>query len=106
MNGAGDKLFAGPGFAEDQDSGVARSGELDLSERALDGGTLADDFLKIKFAADFFFEIKFFVRKFIFEGIDFLKGQSVFNRKGNMRRDAIYKVRIAIRISTKTTSGP
>ncbi len=105
MNGASDQLFAGSGFSEDQHSSVARGREFDLSQGPSDRGTFADNFLEIKFAADFFFEIELFDREFIFEGIDFPEGQRIFDGDGNLRRDAIQKVRVAIRKSIETAAG-
>src|SRR5207249_3960774 len=58
-------------------------------EGALERGTFADDFLEIKFAADFFFKIKFFFGKFVFQGLDFLEGESVFNGDGDLGGDRL-----------------
>src|SRR5262249_6254731 len=76
VDGASDELLAGACFSENQDCGTGGSDELDLSERALEGGTFADDFLEIEFSADFFFEVELFLRKCVFESVDFLEGQS------------------------------
>src|SRR5262249_13786187 len=77
VDGAGDQLFAGAGFAKNQDGGIRRRGEFDLSESALNGRTFADNFFKIQLAANFLFQIELFDGEFVFEGINLLEGQSV-----------------------------
>ena len=105
MNGARDKLFAGAGFAEDQHGGVAGGSELHLRQSAFDGRTLADDFLEIEFAANFFLEIKFFDGEFVFERVDFLKSECVFNGNGNLGRDAVKKIGVAVGKSVEAPAG-
>ena len=47
MNGAGNQLFAGTGFAEDQDGTVALGDHLDLFEYAVHGFAAANNFTKL-----------------------------------------------------------
>ena len=84
-DGAGEKLLAGAGFAEEEDGGAGGGGELNLREGALERGTLADNFLEIEFAADFLFEVELFFGELVFQGLDFLEGQRVFNGDGDLR---------------------
>src|SRR5207245_3255522 len=60
VDGACKEFFAGSRFAEEQHGRSRGSGEFHLREGAFQHGALADNFLKIEFAADFFFEIEFF----------------------------------------------
>src|SRR2546425_2133685 len=89
VDGAGEKLLASAGFAEEQDSGAGGGGELNLREGALERGTLADNFLEIEFAADFLFEVELFFGELVFQGLDFLEGQRVFNGDGDLRGDGL-----------------
>src|SRR6266550_2250823 len=89
VDGAGDELFARAGFAEEEDGGASGRGELHLGQGALERGTLADDFLKIEFTANFFLEVELFFGELILQGVDFLEGQSVFNGNGDLRGDGL-----------------
>src|ERR1051326_9593576 len=79
VNGASDELFAGAGFAEDQNRSVARRREFNLSERTFDGGAFADNFLEIEFATNFLFQIMFFDGQFILQRIDFLEREGILH---------------------------
>src|SRR5882757_6731055 len=57
MDGAGEELLAGAGFAEQEDGSASGRGELHLSQGTLERGTLADDLLKIEFTANFFLKV-------------------------------------------------
>jgi hypothetical protein len=67
VDGAGDELLAGAGFAEDENGGRCRRDELDLGESALERSTVTDDLFKIEFAADFFLEIKLLYGELVLE---------------------------------------
>src|SRR5260370_31777502 len=47
----------------------------------------------------------FFHRQFIFKGMDFLEGQSVFNGDGDLCSDAVEKLGIAIVEGVKAAAG-
>jgi len=94
VDGAGEEFFPSAGFAEEEDGGASGGGELDLGEGALERGTLADDFLKIEFTADFFLEVELFFGKFIFQRFDFLEGQGVFDGDGDLTGDLLEKLDI------------
>jgi len=89
VNRAGEKFLAGSGFAEEEDGRTGRGSELHLGQGALERGALADDFLKIEFTADFFLKVELFFGELIFQGFDFLEGQSVFDGDGNLRGNGL-----------------
>src|SRR5260370_22618719 len=89
MDGAGEELFAGAGFAQEQNGGGGGGGELHLSQRALERGTVADELLESNLAADFFLEVELFLGELVFESLDFLEGQGVFDRDGDLRGDGL-----------------
>jgi len=89
VDGAGEELLAGAGFAEEKNGGSRGGGELDLREGALESGAFANDFFKVEFSADFFLEIELFFGEFVFQYIDFLEGQRILYRDGNLRGDLL-----------------
>ncbi len=94
MDGAGEELFAGAGFAEEKDGSAGGGSELHLGQGALERGALADDFLKIEFTANFFLEVELFFGELVLQGIDFLEGQSVFNGDSDLRGDLLQELDI------------
>ena len=92
VDGAGEEFLAGAGFAEEQDGGAGGGGKFDLGEGALERGTLANDFLKIEFTANFFFEVELFFGELVFQRFDFLEGQRVFHGDGDLRGDGLEKL--------------
>src|SRR5258708_13376398 len=94
VNGASEELLAGAGLAEEEYGGASGSGQLNLSEGALERRTLADDFLKIEFTANFLLEVKFFFGEFILESFDFLESQSVFDGNSDLRVDELQELHI------------
>jgi hypothetical protein len=87
VDGAGEELLTGAGFAQKKNRGCGGSGELDLREGAFEGGAFADNFLKIEFATDFLFEVELFFGELVFQRVDFLEGQGVFDGDGDLRGD-------------------
>ena len=53
MDGPGNQFLAGHGFAENQNSSVGISDLFHLEKNILNGGTVADDTLKIVLKLDF-----------------------------------------------------
>ena len=60
VESAGDELFAGSGFSENQDRGVRCRHVLHLFQYSLQARTLADDFLELVRGDELLFEIAFF----------------------------------------------
>ena len=85
VDGAREKLLAGAGFAEEKDGRARGSGKLHLGKSALEHGALANNFLEIKLAANFFLEVEFFDGQLVLERVDFLERQGVFHRDGDLR---------------------
>ncbi len=105
VDGAGEEFLACPGLAEEENSGAGGSGELHLGQGPLERGTLADDFLKIEFTANFFFEVELFFGEFVLQSFDFLKGQSVFHGDGDLRGDLLQELDILRRESINSAAG-
>ena len=57
VDGARDQLLAGAGLAGDQHGGVGRRDQLDLAQRLLDRGAVADDAAVIALEADLLLQI-------------------------------------------------
>ena len=93
VNRARDDFLAGAGFAEDQDSGARGRGEFHLGERSAQDGAFANDFVEVEFSADFFLEIKLFDGELVFERVNFLERQSIFERDGDLRGDLAEAIR-------------
>ena len=89
VNGAGDDLLAGAGFAEDENGAAGGRDEFDLREDFADRGALADDFLEIECAANFFLEIKLFFGELGLERVDLFEGERVFDGDGDLRGDLL-----------------
>ena len=94
MNGARDQFLSRASFAQNQHGGAGRRGQFHLRKRAAKGRAIANDFLEIEFAANFFFEVKFLDRQLVFQRIDFLERQRIFQRDGNLCRDLLEKLHI------------
>ena len=91
MDGAGDQFFAGAGFTLNQDRGIGGCGGLNLLEDAAKGGAGADDFIEAVFAADFLFEINFFVFDMAAKLVYFFKGGGVFVGDGDLPADVLHE---------------
>ena len=94
VDGASNELLAGAGFAENEDGGVGGSREFDLGKSTPEELAIADDFLEVEFAANLLFEVQFFDGEFVFEAIDLLEGESVFERDGNLTADLLKELDI------------
>ena len=57
------------------------------AERSTQDGAFADDFVEAEFGADFFLEIKFFDGELVFERVDFLESEGIFDGDGDLRSD-------------------
>jgi len=76
MDGAGEELLAGGRFRRGGDGSAGGSGELHLSQGPLERGTLADDFLKIEFTANFFLEVELLSASLFFRASISLKARA------------------------------
>src|SRR5579883_1573643 len=94
VNGAGDDFLTGAGFALNQDRGPRRRSQFDLGESAAEDGAFADDFLEVEFGANLLFEVELFDGEFVFERVDFLEGQSVFEGDGDLRGDLLNELHV------------
>jgi len=94
VDGAGDELFAGAGFTEDENSRAGGSREFDLRKGAAQERAVADNLLEIKFGANFFLEIEFFDGELVLEAIDFLEGQGVLEGDGDLSGDLLEEFHI------------
>ncbi len=74
VNGAGDEFFAGAGFAEEEDGGVAGSDFADALHDGHEGGALSDDFVEAEAGGDFALEIEFFLSQLFFGETEFFLG--------------------------------
>src|SRR5262249_46625043 len=77
MDGPGNQLLAGPGFAEDQNGRVRRRDHFCLLEDACERAALADNLLERMLGADLALEIETFLGKLILEFGDLLESQRV-----------------------------
>ena len=66
MNGARHQLFAGSGFAENQNIGIRAGDLLNLVKNVIDCIALADNVLMVVFQLDFFLKIGSFRFKLFF----------------------------------------
>jgi hypothetical protein len=105
VDGAGEEFLAGARFAEEEDGGASGSGELDLGESSLERRTLTDNFLEIEFTANFFLEVELLFRELVFQSLDFLEGQRVFDGDGDLRGHLLQELHILRRESVDPAAG-
>src|SRR5207253_10608661 len=87
VDGPGKDFLAGSGFSQEENGSARGSGKLHLGESAFQRTAIADDLFKIKFAADFFFKVELFLGQLVFQSVDFLECQGVFDGDGDLRAD-------------------
>ena len=105
MDGARDDFLTGAGFAEDEHGAAGGRDEFDLSHHATNRGTVADDFLEIVSAANFFFQVELFFGEFRFEGVDLFEGERVFDGDGDLRGDLLDELDVRGREPVSAAAG-
>ena len=73
----GYQFLARTGLAVNQDRGAGRSYRFDLAQNTAQYGAVADDLLKIHFAAEFIFQIELFLGELVLEFRDLAIGKGV-----------------------------
>ena len=80
MNGAGNQLFAGAGFAEDQHGAVALRHHFDLLEYAVHRFAAADDFAKLALdIIQLFGERQIFIHQPLLKPLNFAIGEGIID---------------------------
>src|SRR4029077_5201767 len=105
VDGAGDELLARACFAGDKHSRAGGRNKLHLGEGALERGAVTNDFFKIEFTANFFFEIKLFFGQLVFKRVNLFKGQRVFHGDRDLRRDLLQQFDVLSRESVFAPAG-
>ncbi len=85
VNGAGDQLLAGAGFAQDQDRGIGGRHGGYLIQHFAETRIVADDLAEILLGADFIFQVELLFGQLVFELGDLLECGGVFDRDGGLR---------------------
>src|SRR5579864_539418 len=82
-----DQFLPGSSFTKHQYGSVTWGRNFNLLESVPEYRAVSDHFAKIKFGADFIFQIELFLGESILEPGNFLVGARIVNCDGNLRRD-------------------
>src|ERR1700692_3092889 len=96
VNSAGDQLLSRTRIAPQQHSRIAGCDRLHQFQNLLQGWAASNDVLKIELAANLFFEIQFFLGKFVFEFRDLAVGKGIFNGDCDLTCYLSKKIRIVL----------
>src|ERR1051326_6167979 len=84
MDGTRNQLLASPSLTQDKDRGIGGGDGCHLLQRHFERCALANDLLKIDFAANFIFKIELFMRELLFELANLAIGQRILNGNGDL----------------------
>ena len=87
MDGAGQKLFAGSGFALDEHGGIGWRDGCNLAQYIAQARAFAHDVVEPVFDVDLVFEIVFFLFQPVAQLGNLLESQGVVYRHGHLSRD-------------------
>src|ERR1700744_5984204 len=87
MYSACDEFFAAAGLAVDQHGAVGGRYGFDLRKNVSKYGTVSDDFLEVEFVANLVFEVELFLGELFGQLRDFLIGQGIVDRDGDLAGD-------------------
>src|SRR5207244_1086094 len=87
VDGARDQFLPGSGLAIDQYGRIGRRHGLDLLQQTPQGGASADNLLEVQLAADFIFQVNFFLRQPVLQLGDLTIGERVLYCDGHLVAD-------------------
>ena len=89
-----DQFLTGSGLTIDQYGGIGRRHGLDLLQQTPQGRASTDNLLEVQFAADFIFQVDFFLRQPVFQLCDLTIGKRVLYRDRHLVADQTQKLQV------------